>query len=153
MARKPVRIRSKNQITLPADVLTQLKIGKDDYVVVEVTSRGIAEIVPARLAVLGTPEARESVRRAEEDFKAGRYHEYENGEQFAKALLSREGLEAKSEASLPCRPVEQIEKELIVAVLGDTNWNCELAAKKLGWGETYLEQKLRHFNINWNTVR
>jgi DNA-binding NtrC family response regulator len=153
MVRKPVRIRTKNQITLPADVLSELKIGEDDFVVIEVTSQGVAQIVPARLAVLGSPEARDSVRRADEDFKAGRYREFKDGRSFAQALLSRQGLEAKPDAALPSRPVEQLEKELIVAVLGDTNWNCERAAKQLGWGEPYLEQKLRQFNINWNIVR
>jgi DNA-binding NtrC family response regulator len=153
MARKPVRIRPKNQITLPADVLQQLCIGEDDYVMVEVTPQGVAQIVPARLAVVGTPEARESIRRADEDFKAGRYRVYDSGEAFAKSLLSREGLETKSEPEPPSRPIEQIERELIVAVLGDTKWNRERAAEKLGWEEPYLEEKLRQFKILWDTVR
>jgi AbrB family looped-hinge helix DNA binding protein len=97
MARKLVRIRPKNQITLPADVLEQLNIREDDYVQVEVTPQGVAQIAPARLAVVGSPEGHESNRRAEEDFKAGRYRTYENGEAFAKALLSREGPKEKLE--------------------------------------------------------
>ncbi len=151
MARKLVRIRPKNQITLPADVLSHLDIREDDYVQVEVTSQGVAQIAPARLAVVGSPEGHESNRRAEEDFKTGRYRTYENGEAFAKALLSREGLEA--EPKHPSRPIEQIEKELIVAVLGATNWNCKRAAEKLGWGKSRLEEKLKHFKIRRETVR
>jgi AbrB family looped-hinge helix DNA binding protein len=156
MARKLVRIRPKNQITLPADVLSHLNIREDDYVQVEVTPEGVAQIAPARVAVLGTPEAREAIRRADDDFKAGRYRVYESGEAFAKSLLSREGLEGELEPQLespPCRPIEEIEREFIVATLKVMDWNPKRAAEKLGWAKSRLEEKLRQFKITRETIK
>jgi len=129
MARKFVRIRAKNQITLPPDVVAKLHVGEDDYLQVEVTSGGVAQIAPARLAVLGTEEAREANRRAEEDFKAGRYREYENGQAFAKALFSREGVQARSEPDLPSRPIGRIEREIIGAAIGRTDRTARKVAR------------------------
>jgi bifunctional DNA-binding transcriptional regulator/antitoxin component of YhaV-PrlF toxin-antitoxin module len=84
MARKLVYIRSRNQITLPAEVVSHLDVGKGDYLQVEIAPGGRAQLAPARLATLGTPEADEQNRRADEDIKAGRFRIFKDAESFSR---------------------------------------------------------------------
>src|SRR5271155_4197093 len=107
MARKFIHIRSRNQITLPAEVVSHLKVGENDYLHVEVYG-GKVQLAPARLATLGTPEADEQNRRADEDIKAGRYRIFKNAESFSRSLRDRQ---SDTPPVHPTRSVADIERE------------------------------------------
>ena len=163
MARKLVRIRAKNQITLPADVVSYLNVREDDYVQVEVTPQGVAQIAPARLAVLGTPEAAEANRRAEEDFKAGRVLRFENADAFSKFLLGDAAEQnhedpPPSPASAPTfaelqKQYEEVERRIIEAALSCESGNKARAAKRLGWKPGQLSTKIKLLRLDRDLVR
>lgn len=63
-ARKFVRVREKNQITLPAEILADLPVTVGDFLEVNRTERGL-ELRPTRLVTVGTPAAEREHRAAE----------------------------------------------------------------------------------------
>ena len=65
-ARKFIRVRDRNQITLPAEVLEGLPIAVGDFLEVTRTERGL-ELKPTRLVTVGTPAAEREDKEAEQE--------------------------------------------------------------------------------------
>ena len=81
-----LRLRPKNQLTLPNNVLDKLGVKPGDFLEVVAGPGDTIQLVPARLVREGTKEAAEVHRRASEDFAAGRYHTFNSVEDVMRAL-------------------------------------------------------------------
>jgi len=143
MVRKFIHIRSRNQITLPTEVVSHLDVGEGDYLKVEIGPTGKAQLAPARLAVVGTSEAAEQNSQAEEDIKTGQFKTFHDVDSFARSIGGD-----RAEASVPSfQSIDQMERDLIAATLRAMNWNRSAAAKRLGWNSSRFNQKLKQFNL------
>lgn len=89
MINKLVRIRERNQITVPSEICSALGLKAGDFVQITLDDMGHIQLTPARLATIGTPEAEEEVRRAQDDIQAGRYETFESAQAFADHLIAR----------------------------------------------------------------
>jgi bifunctional DNA-binding transcriptional regulator/antitoxin component of YhaV-PrlF toxin-antitoxin module len=67
--RKFVRVREKNQITLPAEILANLPVAVGDFLEINLTEQGL-ELKPTRLVTVGTPAAAREHRAAEQQIPA-----------------------------------------------------------------------------------
>src|SRR5579863_5382785 len=89
-AKKIVRVREKNQITLPSVVLAGLPIRPGDFVELTRTARGVLEIRPVTLVPLAnSPAAEASIAEAENDIAKGDYKTFSSARQYADALKTR----------------------------------------------------------------
>lgn len=140
---KLICIRSRNQITLPMEVVSHLDVEEGDYLQVEIDPTGKAQLAPARLAVAGTAEAAEQDRQAEEEIKTGQFETFHDVDSFARSLG-----EDQAEALVPSfRSLDQMERDLIAATLSATKWNRSAAAKRLGWNSSRFNQRLKKFKL------
>ena len=90
LAKKVVRVRDKNQITLPSVILAGLPICPGDFVELTRTAHGVLEIRPVTLVPLvNTPAAEASVAEAERDMAKGDYQTFSSARQYADALKTR----------------------------------------------------------------
>jgi DNA-binding NtrC family response regulator len=143
MVRKFIYLRSRNQITLPNEVISHLAVGEGDYLQVEIGPAGKAQIAPARLAAAGTPQAAEQNNQAEEEIRTGEFDTFRDVGSFARSLK-----EDQPEVSVPTFPsIEKMEKDLIVATLRHVNSNRKAAAKRLGWSPSRFNQRLKKFKL------
>jgi antitoxin component of MazEF toxin-antitoxin module len=85
---KLIRLRGRNQITLPNAVIESLALEEGDYLAAVLDADGIIRLRPAKLAVAGTPEAEEAIQRAEADLTAGRSVEFGTVEEFKDEMLA-----------------------------------------------------------------
>jgi DNA-binding NtrC family response regulator len=146
---KFICIRSRNQITLPKEVVSHLAVGEGDYLQVEIDPRGKAQLAPVRLAAAGTAEAAEQDREAEEEIKTGQFETFHDVDSFARSL----GEGQAAVPSLRSLDVERMEKDLIAATLRLTKWNTSAAAKKLGWNSLRFKQRLKKFKLTPERTR
>src|SRR5262245_14329590 len=86
MASKVVRIRDRNQVTLPPEVLAAVSLRPGDFLEVSVI-QGILTLAPKRLGAWSTAEAQEAGREAERDIVEKRYRTFRNATEFAADLL------------------------------------------------------------------
>jgi AbrB family looped-hinge helix DNA binding protein len=96
MARKLVRVRERNQITLPNEVAEALHLQPGDYLEFLPTSKGI-EVRHARIATAGSPEAEEGEKRALEDVAEGRFQTFDSADDMVQHLRQRR----EAAASIP----------------------------------------------------
>lgn len=89
MTPKIVRVRARNQITLPADILqgTPLQVG--DYLKVKRLASGAIELMPIRLVTMGSAEAAQQEKRAIQNVREGKYRTYDTVEEFTGAIRKR----------------------------------------------------------------
>jgi transcriptional regulator of acetoin/glycerol metabolism len=143
MVRKFVCVRARNQITLPIEVISHLQIAEGDYLQVEIAASGKAQLVPARLAVVGTSEAKEQDKQAEEQIRTGQFETFHDVNSFARSLG-----ESQTEDTVPSpRSIIKMERDLMVATLHATKWNKSAAAKRLGWNTSRFNEKLKKFKL------
>lgn len=87
------RLREKNQLTLPAEVVRDAHVGPGDYFDVETTEDGILlrpkKVIDAAQAWFWTPEWQAGEREASADIAAGRLTVHESDDAFL-ASLDRE---------------------------------------------------------------
>lgn len=137
---KFVRLRDRNQITLPPEVTVELGLHENDFLAVEVTQTRRIQLTPSRLVAVGTPEADALRAEAEQDINAGHYETYSSGRELAETLLQRvrnpKGGTFKAE-------METLEREKIREVLDKVHGDRQQAAKVLGVGRRALDQKLK----------
>jgi AbrB family looped-hinge helix DNA binding protein len=88
MRRKLVRVRERNQITLPTKVTEALHLQPGDYLEFLPTPTGM-EVRHARIATAGTPEAEAGERRALEDVAAGRFRTFDTAQEMMQHLKRR----------------------------------------------------------------
>jgi transcriptional regulator with AAA-type ATPase domain len=143
MVRKFIYIRSRNQITLPIEVVSHLGVGEGDYLQVEMGSAGKAQFAPARLAVVDTAAAAEQDRLAEEEIRTGQFETFNDVDSFARSL----GEDQPAALAPSFRSIEQMERDLIAATLSATKWNMNAAAKRLGWNSSRIKERLKKFNL------
>jgi len=87
-----IRLRGRNQFTLPDNIASELKLKEGDFLQVSVVEGGCLRMMPVRLVpVVGTPEAEEVVRRAKEDLQAGRVEVFDSTEALAERILKKKG--------------------------------------------------------------
>ena len=85
---KLVRLRGRNQITLPTEVIDTLSLEEGDYLAAVSGEDGTIRLRPAKLNVAGTPEAERAISRAEADLEAGRSKKFDNLEEFKNEMRS-----------------------------------------------------------------
>jgi Tfp pilus assembly PilM family ATPase len=83
-----VRLRSRNQITLPAVLMESLSLEEGDYLAAVVDDDGTVRLRPATMVTAGTPEAEKAILRAEADLRAGRSEKFENVPAFVEEMAS-----------------------------------------------------------------
>jgi bifunctional DNA-binding transcriptional regulator/antitoxin component of YhaV-PrlF toxin-antitoxin module len=84
-----VRVRERNQITIPGKLLESLKIHVGDFLEVVITSAGSIHLKPTRLVALGTPAAAVHEREASEQIASGSFETFDSGKEFASHLERR----------------------------------------------------------------
>jgi len=143
MFRKLIRIRSRNQITLPQELTFLWKVGAGDYLRAQISDDGKVSLAPARLAVEGSPEAIEQNRQAEEDIKARRYRTFEDVDSFVRSLEEEKQPAVKAKRSSKAT-VEAFERAFILATLQSSNWNKHAATKrfKKRLGQMFVQRDL-----------
>ncbi|MBZ5705793.1 MAG: AbrB/MazE/SpoVT family DNA-binding domain-containing protein [Acidobacteriia bacterium] len=88
--KKIIRVRDKNQITLPAVAIAGLPIHPGDFIELTRTADGLLEIRPICLVPLAnTPEAEASIREAEHDMEQGNYTTFSSAREYADELKRR----------------------------------------------------------------
>jgi AbrB family looped-hinge helix DNA binding protein len=83
-----VRLRRRNQITLPAAIVDSLGLEEGDYLATVLAEEGVVRLRPAKLVTGGTPEAERAIRRAEADVAAGRTEQYDSVREFTADMLA-----------------------------------------------------------------
>jgi DNA-binding NtrC family response regulator len=148
MVRKFIYIRSRNQITLPSELVSHLQVGEGDYLQVEIGSSGKAQLAPARLAVVGSAEAAAQDAQAEEQIKSTEFRTLHDVESFTHSIGKSQPqvVQAESDTEGPAS-LDELERELIAATLRATNWNRSAAAKRLGWNASRFNGRLKKFNL------
>ncbi|MGD0182050.1 MAG: hypothetical protein ABSC15_19740 [Terriglobales bacterium] len=84
-----VRIRARNQITLPADMLHGTPLHVGDYVSVNRLESGAIELTPIRLVAVGSTEAAAQEKQAIQNVREGKYETYDTAEEFRGAVRKR----------------------------------------------------------------
>jgi AbrB family looped-hinge helix DNA binding protein len=96
--RRLVRVRGRNQITIPARIADHLGLHENDVLDFTLDEAGATvTIKPARLVTAGSPEAARLEQRAGEDLRTGRVRNFPSAEAYARHLLRKhdEGSEEK----------------------------------------------------------
>jgi len=106
MPSKIVRIRERNQITLPPEILEAVSLRTGDFLEISVTSEGMLTIAPKRLVTWNTPEAEEADREAELDIAQKRFRTFTNAGAFAEALKGKKGTSGEPLQINPSKPDE-----------------------------------------------
>src|SRR5439155_11596238 len=88
MPSKVVRIRDRNQVTLPPEVLKTASLNEGDFLEVSVTSESTVVLKPKRLVAWNThEEAVLADGSAEEDIAQKRYRTFANAHEFSENLV------------------------------------------------------------------
>jgi len=87
--RKFIRVRDKNQITLPTDLVSALAIQVGDFLEAAQMADGSIQLRPTRLVTVGTPAAEREEALAKEDIRKGRFGTYESADDLVDALKKR----------------------------------------------------------------
>jgi len=88
--RRMLRVRGRNQITIPAQIVERLGLVEDDFLYVTLNEEALTvTLQPARLAVAGTQEAEREAQNAKEDFATGRVQRFESPRLYAENLRKR----------------------------------------------------------------
>jgi hypothetical protein len=80
-----IRLRKKNQLTLPAEFVEELKLG-EGALLGATLEQGSIRLREARVAVVGSPEAEDQERQAKEEIRQGRYTTFATPEDFLNAV-------------------------------------------------------------------
>jgi DNA-binding NtrC family response regulator len=144
MASRIVRVRDRNQVTLPPEVMEAVSLRVGDFLEISVTREGTLTLAPKRLVTSNTPEAEEADQEAERDIAAKRYGTFENAKAFAENLLRTKG----SPAELPQKRSPLLkERELILKALQAYRGNADRAARSLGIDRKTFYVKLKEHRL------
>lgn len=86
---KLVRLRGKNQITLPESVISALELEEGDYLAAVTGEDGTVRLRPARLDVAGTSGAEKAIQRAKGDIAAGRTEQFDSIQDLTSDMLAK----------------------------------------------------------------
>jgi len=129
------RIYPADQLNLPEEVSSALQVKEGDFLEVSTMGNGVL-LRPTRIFPHGSPEAEEELRRAEQDFREGRYRTFEDLESFAEYLgLSPEVVARAEEA-------EKSVERLVVEALHDARGDAAAAADRLEQAKKALQSRI-----------
>src|ERR1700760_1553775 len=83
-----IRLRSRNQITLPAELVNSLAVEEGSFLAAVTDSDGTIRLRPATVAMAGTPQAEKAISRAEGDIRAGRTQQFDSVQAFTSEMLA-----------------------------------------------------------------
>jgi AbrB family looped-hinge helix DNA binding protein len=86
MNRALVRLRDRNQITLPADVVSDLGIKAGEWLELTVSNSNCVQLRPAQILTADTPEARQLEHAAAENIRRKNYSTFGSSEEFDRHL-------------------------------------------------------------------
>jgi bifunctional DNA-binding transcriptional regulator/antitoxin component of YhaV-PrlF toxin-antitoxin module len=118
MIRELVRLRNRNQITLPAEIVEKLAIGPGALLELILSPEGDhVELRHAQVVRAGTPGAERELKWAKEDVKEGRFSTFANPQELANDLKRKReeanNLEAEALDPMDCvREIEDVRKRL-----------------------------------------
>ena len=144
MATKIVRIRERNQVTLPPEILEAISLRAGDFLEISVTSEGNLKLAPKRLVTSNTPEAFEADQEAERDIAEKRYATFENAGAFSEDLLRRTRSSAEHQSQ---RGPKRGERARILQALKAAKGDKRRAAKMLGMPRHTLLLRLKRHQL------
>src|SRR5208282_607632 len=86
MNRALVRLRDRNQLTLPAEVISRLGLEAGDWLELTVSNLNCVQLRPARIVTADTPEAEELEQAAAENVRQKNYSTFRSPEEFDRHL-------------------------------------------------------------------
>jgi bifunctional DNA-binding transcriptional regulator/antitoxin component of YhaV-PrlF toxin-antitoxin module len=95
VARKLVRLRERNQITLPSEIISGLAVEAGGFLEITRTSTGLILLKPTALVTVGSPEAELEETRAAEDIVQGRYKTFNSATDLMADIKNRRALKKK----------------------------------------------------------
>jgi bifunctional DNA-binding transcriptional regulator/antitoxin component of YhaV-PrlF toxin-antitoxin module len=113
MNRALVRLRNRNQITLPSEVLSGLGLEAGDWLELTVSNSNCVQLRPARIVTADTPEAEQLEHAAAENVRRKNYSTFRSSEEFDRHLdkiANADVIELPSE-SRTVEPVKMISSE------------------------------------------
>jgi antitoxin component of MazEF toxin-antitoxin module len=113
MNRALVRLRNRNQITLPSAVLSGLGLEAGDWLELTVSNSNCVQLRPARIVTADTPEAEQLEHAAAENVRRKNYSTFRSSEEFDRHLdkiANADVIELPSE-SRTVEPVKMISSE------------------------------------------
>jgi hypothetical protein len=84
-----VRIRPRNQITIPNEILQKASLHVGDYMTIEQLESGTFELKPIRVVRTGSDAAGKLEQQALNNVDRGEYETFDTVEQFTKAARER----------------------------------------------------------------
>ena len=106
MIRATLRIRDRNQVTLPAEVVTHLKLEPGDWLELTLSESGRMLLRPARLVTAGTAEAELLEQASLASVRSKRYTEFDSLDDFEKHV---DALEEKDAFVRTPRAAEEVQ--------------------------------------------
>lgn len=127
MSSEIIRLRQRNQLTLPKQVSVELHLSEGDFLEVATGSEGVL-LRPLRLPRYGSPEAEAAERQAEREADEGRVRRFESVQALKEVLaLDEEELE---------------ELPLIRTALQQAEGDIEEAVRELEEAKRLLAQRM-----------
>lgn len=145
MPSKIVRVRDRNQVTLPPEVMEAISIRVGDFLEIVATGEGTLTLAPKRLVTWNSPEAEEADQEAERDIAQKRYGTFESAKALKESLLAKKG-PAATPSSRPTRI--QIERKILMRALQRSRWHTHRAAKALGIDQKELALRLKEHGLS-----
>jgi predicted PilT family ATPase len=81
-----VRLRNRNQITLPAEVVSGLGIEVGEWLELTVSNSNCVQLRPARIVTADTPQAEQLEHAAAENVRRKNYSTFRSSEEFERHL-------------------------------------------------------------------
>jgi bifunctional DNA-binding transcriptional regulator/antitoxin component of YhaV-PrlF toxin-antitoxin module len=86
MNRALVRLRDRNQVTLPTEVISRLGIQAGDWLELTVSNMNCVQLRPAQIVTAGTPEAERLEQAAAENVRRKNHSTFRTVEEFDRHL-------------------------------------------------------------------
>lgn len=83
-----IRLRGRNQITLPDSVVRALSLEEGDHLAAVIDDDGVVRLRPAKIEVAGTSGDERAIKTAEADLAAGRAVKFSSVKSFTDAMLA-----------------------------------------------------------------
>ncbi len=140
MIRELVRLRNRNQLTLPTAVSEKLGIQPGSLLELTVSDAGHVELRHARVVTAGTTEAKREEARAEKDVSEGRFVTLKGSEDVRQHMRQLRGQETARKLAEEVEALQQRMESIDVAVKSTRAAIQEIGAA--GWA-AIQENKVR----------
>jgi AbrB family looped-hinge helix DNA binding protein len=87
--KKFIRVRERNQITLPSEIIAGLPIHAGDFLEVSRADDGVIYLKPTVLKTLDSPEALREEALADQDIEEGRYKTFDSADGMISDIKNR----------------------------------------------------------------